>query len=61
MDREILDLFDKYRHTLMDRRQFLDRLAKITGGTAAASAVLPLLEGDEAEGKWWRKTILGLR
>ncbi len=49
MDREILDLFDKYRHTLMDRRQFLDRLAKITGGTAAASAVLPLLEGDEAE------------
>jgi carboxymethylenebutenolidase len=28
----------------MDRRSFLDRLARLAGGTAAASAVLPMLE-----------------
>ncbi|MEE9519689.1 MAG: dienelactone hydrolase family protein [bacterium] len=46
MDRAILDLFDEYRHRPMDRRLFLRRLARLAGGTAAATTVLALLEGD---------------
>ncbi|MFQ5913868.1 MAG: dienelactone hydrolase family protein [Nitrospinota bacterium] len=46
MDRRILDLFNNYRHTTMDRRVFLERLAKLAGGAAAAVALLPLLEGN---------------
>jgi carboxymethylenebutenolidase len=44
MDQRIIDLYDEYTHAPLDRRVFLDRLAKLMGGTAAALAVLPLLE-----------------
>jgi carboxymethylenebutenolidase len=44
MDQRIIDLYDEYAHAPLDRRTFLDRLAALTGGTAAAMAVLPLLE-----------------
>ncbi len=46
MNRDVLDLFHEYRHTPMDRRTFLEQLAKLAGGTAAAAALLPLLEGN---------------
>ena len=46
MDQEIFDLYHEYRHTPMDRRVFMRRLAKLAGGTVAAVAMLPLLEGD---------------
>jgi carboxymethylenebutenolidase len=44
MDQKILDLYDEYAHAPLDRRVFLERLAALTGGVAAAMAVLPLLE-----------------
>lgn len=44
MDQRIIDLYDEYTHKPLPRREFLDRLAKLTGGMAAAMAVLPLIE-----------------
>jgi carboxymethylenebutenolidase len=48
MDRQFIDLFDRYTHGAMPRREFLERLASIAGGTAAAAALLPLLENNYA-------------
>jgi carboxymethylenebutenolidase len=48
MNRAIIALYDEYTHTPLDRRTFLDRLAKLAGSTAAATALLPLLEADYA-------------
>lgn len=49
MEQKILDLYDEYVHTLLPRRDFLKRLTKLAGGTAAAFTILPLLEGTGAE------------
>lgn len=48
MDQKIIDLYDRYTHGQMSRRSFLDRLAAIAGGTAAATALLPILENNYA-------------
>lgn len=48
MDQKIIDLYDDYVHRHFDRRLFLDRLAKLTGSMAAATALLPLLQSDYA-------------
>jgi carboxymethylenebutenolidase len=48
MDQKIIQLFDEYTHGGMNRRSFLDRLATIAGGAAAATALLPLLENNYA-------------
>src|SRR5918997_2184989 len=48
MDQRIITLFDEYTHGGMNRRSFLDRLATLAGGAAAASALLPLLENNYA-------------
>ena len=48
MDQRIIQLFDEYTHGGMNRRSFLDRLATLAGGAAAASALLPLLENNYA-------------
>lgn len=44
MNQDIINLYDEYTHKPLPRRVFLDRLAKLTGGMAAALAVLPLIE-----------------
>ncbi len=44
----IIDLYDAFTHGAIDRRAFLDRLARLAGGTAAATALLPLLANDYA-------------
>jgi carboxymethylenebutenolidase len=44
MDRRIIDLYDTYTHGGISRRDFLDRLAGLAGGSAAALALLPVLE-----------------
>ena len=49
MDRRIVRLYDEFTHGTMPRRQFLGRLARIAGGAAAASAMLPLLENHYAD------------
>jgi len=48
MDQRIIDLYDSFTHGGIDRRQFLDRLAQIAGSSAAALALLPLLQNDYA-------------
>jgi carboxymethylenebutenolidase len=49
MRQEIIDLYDDYTHERIGRRVFMDRLAMLAGGTAAASAVLPLLRNNYAK------------
>jgi len=48
MNRRIVELYDEYTHGGTDRREFLARLARLAGGTAAASLLLPLLENHYA-------------
>ncbi len=48
MDQRIINLFDEYTHNPLSREEFLKKLAKVTGSTAAALAVLPLLEVNYA-------------
>jgi carboxymethylenebutenolidase len=48
MDQNIIRLFDEYTHKPLTREDFLKRLIKLTGGMAAAMAVLPLLESNYA-------------
>ena len=48
MDQKIINLFDRYTHGGMSRRDFLDKLALMAGSTAAATAILPLLENNYA-------------
>ena len=51
LDRRITDLYNEYVHTSLPRREFIARLARITGGAAAAAALLPLLEPDYAHAR----------
>src|SRR6188474_3459967 len=51
LDRRITDLYNEYVHTSLPRREFIARLARITGGAAAAAAMLPLLEPDYAHAR----------
>lgn len=48
MDPKIIDLYDEYTNGLLDRREFLSKLAMLAGGTAAALVLLPLLENNYA-------------
>lgn len=49
MDQKMVDLYKEYSHELLDRREFLRRLSILTGSTAAAIALLPLLENNKAK------------
>ncbi|HEY9629989.1 MAG TPA: dienelactone hydrolase family protein [Coleofasciculaceae cyanobacterium] len=49
MKQEIIDLFDEYTHKALPRRVFFKRLVALAGGTAAATALLPLLENNYAK------------
>jgi carboxymethylenebutenolidase len=48
MRQEIIDLYDAYTHTPLERRVFLQQLAALAGSTTAAAALLPLLEANYA-------------
>lgn len=48
MDQKFIDLFDRYTHGAMNRRDFLERLSLMAGSSAAAAAVLPILENNYA-------------
>ncbi len=43
MDQRIINLYDEYTHAPLTRNEFLKRLIQLTGSTAAAMAVLPLI------------------
>ena len=49
MRQDIIDLYDDYTHARLERRAFMDRLATLAGGTAAAAALLPLLRCNYAQ------------
>ena len=48
MDPRIIRLYDDYTHRPLERRVFLERLAALAVGTAAAMALLPVLENNYA-------------
>ena len=48
MDQRIIDLYDSFTHGFINRREFMDRLGVLAGSTAAATAILPLLQNDYA-------------
>jgi len=49
MDKKIIDLYDEYTEGLLDRREFIKKLAVFAGGTAAALTLLPFLENNYAQ------------
>ena len=48
MDQRIINLYDRFTHGGMSRREFLDKLTSLACFTAAATAMLPLLQNDYA-------------
>jgi len=46
---QMIRLYDEYTHLTLDRRGFLDKLIKVAGSTAAAAAILPLIENNYAQ------------
>ena len=50
MDQKIINLYDEYTHTSLSRKDFMKRLAVLTGSTALALTILPLLENNYAVG-----------
>ena len=49
MDQKYIDLFDEFTHGTMSRRGFMERLARLAGGAAAAAALVPILQNNYAE------------
>ncbi len=43
MDQRIIQLYDEYTHKPLSRKEFMAKLVRLTGSTAAALAVLPLI------------------
>ena len=48
IDPRVLKLYDEYTHAPLPRRVFLERLSALCGSTAAAAALLPLLDSNYA-------------
>ncbi len=50
MEQKYIELYDEYTHSnVMSRRDFIDRLAKLAGGSALALALLPSLENNQTK------------
>ena len=49
MEKEIQNLYSDYKGGRLGRRMFLKRLALLTGSSAAAMALFPVIEGNEAK------------
>jgi carboxymethylenebutenolidase len=56
MDQKYIDLFDRYTHGQMKRREFLEKLTFLAGSTAAAAALLPGLENNYAHAEMVAET-----
>jgi carboxymethylenebutenolidase len=48
LQQEWIRLYDAYTHEHLDRRRFIDRMVQVTGGTAAATAAIAMLENNYA-------------
>jgi carboxymethylenebutenolidase len=46
MDQSIIKLYDEYTHRPLSRKTFIKRLILLTGSSASAMSLLPLLESD---------------
>lgn len=46
MDQKIINLYDSYTHSQISRKDFMKKLAILTGSTALALTVLPMLENN---------------
>ncbi len=49
MDQQVINLYDEYTHKPLSRQDFMRRLILLTGSTAAAMTLLPLLESNYAK------------
>ena len=53
LKQECIDLYDEFTHGTMSRRDFMDRLAMLAGGAAAAAALVPVLQNNpDLSGRW---------
>lgn len=48
MDQRYIKLYDQYTHSTMSRRDFVEKLTKLTGSAALTASVLPFLENNYA-------------
>ena len=48
MDQKFINLFDRFTHGGMNRREFMEKLTVLAGSTTAATALLPILENNYA-------------
>jgi len=48
MKQSIIDLYDRFTHGALSRRDFMERLTLLAGSTAAANGLLPLLQNNYA-------------
>jgi carboxymethylenebutenolidase len=49
VDQRVIDLYDRFTHGGMTRRDFFERLTRLAGSAAAAAALLALLQNDYAQ------------
>ncbi len=61
MDKKITSLYNDYRQGLTNRRNFINKLAKIVGSTAAALVLLPVLEDNSLKASSANQEYPGLR
>jgi len=67
MDQRIINLYDRFTHSQIGRKEFMKQLALLTGSTAAAMTALPLLQNnymaakafqsDDTCGAWKEATV----
>ena len=46
---DMINAYDEYTHLTLDRRGFMERLAKLAGSGAAAAAIAPMLAASSAQ------------
>lgn len=46
---DMIRLYDEYTHLTLDRRGFMRKLAKLSGGAAAAAAIVPMIASNYAK------------
>ena len=51
MDQRIINLYDRFTHSQIGRKEFMKQLALLTGSTAAAMTMLPLLQNNYVAAK----------
>jgi carboxymethylenebutenolidase len=49
ISQEMIQLYDDYTHLTLDRRDFMQKLKKLTGSAAAAAAIAPMLAASKAK------------